>query len=273
MHLLFGLADGRLATSIRRRAVVAGYVAAVVVGVALDGRARPPGRLADRRAVGARPRLRPVRQPRPLRQGRCRRPPAHAVGRLGDGGGHRGRARRRRPAPAHRLAAPGGRRRPRPHRPDPDRPHPRHPADDGGPRRPPAHPHRRDRRADGRRRRRSTSSSSSASAALRRTTSGRCSCCRWSRPGCRALLYLPARRWLTERANRLVYGERFSPDELLRTFGQRLTRSIPMDELLLQLVESLRKAMVLVVGRGVDGTGRPLRARRRRPPSPGDADR
>ena len=61
-----------------------------------------------------------------------------------------------------------------------------------------------------------------------------------------ALLYLPARRRLTERANRLVYGERFSPDELLRTFGQRLTRSIPMDELLLQLTESLRKAMVLV---------------------------
>jgi signal transduction histidine kinase len=60
-----------------------------------------------------------------------------------------------------------------------------------------------------------------------------------------ALLYLPARRWLTERANRLVYGERVSPDELLRTFGQRLTRSIPMDELLLQLAESLRKSMVL----------------------------
>jgi signal transduction histidine kinase len=60
-----------------------------------------------------------------------------------------------------------------------------------------------------------------------------------------ALLYLPARRWLTERANRLVYGERVAPDETLRTFGQRLTRSIPMDELLLQLAESLRKSMVL----------------------------
>ena len=43
----------------------------------------------------------------------------------------------------------------------------------------------------------------------------------------------------------MVYGERVSPDELLRTFGQRLTRSIPMDELLLQLTESLRKSMVL----------------------------
>ena len=63
--------------------------------------------------------------------------------------------------------------------------------------------------------------------------------------GCAALLYLPARRWLTERANRLVYGERVAPDETLRTFGQRLTRSIPMDELLLQLAESLRKSMAL----------------------------
>jgi signal transduction histidine kinase len=63
--------------------------------------------------------------------------------------------------------------------------------------------------------------------------------------GCAALLYVPARRWLTERANRLVYGERVAPDETLRTFGQRLTRSIPMDELLLQLAESMRKSMVL----------------------------
>jgi signal transduction histidine kinase len=74
--------------------------------------------------------------------------------------------------------------------------------------------------------------------------------------GLAALLYLPARRWLTERANRLVYGERVAPDETLRTFGQRLTRAIPMDELLLQLVESLRKSMVLVsaeVWTGQDG--------------------
>ena len=71
-----------------------------------------------------------------------------------------------------------------------------------------------------------------------------------------ALLYLPARRWLTERANRLVYGDRVAPDETLRTFGQRLTRSIPMDELLLQLAESLRKSMALSsaeVWTGTDG--------------------
>ncbi len=63
--------------------------------------------------------------------------------------------------------------------------------------------------------------------------------------GLAALLYLPARRWLTERANRLVYGARVAPDETLRTFGQRLTRSIPLDELMLQLAENLRSSMVL----------------------------
>jgi signal transduction histidine kinase len=74
--------------------------------------------------------------------------------------------------------------------------------------------------------------------------------------GLAALLYLPARRWLTERANRIVYGERVAPDETLRSFGQRLTRSIPLDELLLQMCESLRKSMALVsaeVWTGQDG--------------------
>ncbi|MET0907970.1 MAG: hypothetical protein ABWZ99_00760, partial [Ilumatobacteraceae bacterium] len=74
--------------------------------------------------------------------------------------------------------------------------------------------------------------------------------------GLAALLYLPARRWLTERANRLVYGARVAPDETLRTFGQRLTRSIPLDELMLQLAENLRSSMVLlsaVVWTGQDG--------------------
>ena len=60
-----------------------------------------------------------------------------------------------------------------------------------------------------------------------------------------ALLYLPARERLTDLANRLVYGERTAPDEALRTWGSRLTRAIPLDELLLQLAESLRKTMNL----------------------------
>jgi signal transduction histidine kinase len=60
-----------------------------------------------------------------------------------------------------------------------------------------------------------------------------------------SLAYQPARAWLTERANRVVYGERVSPDEALRTWGMRLTRAIPLDELLLQLAETLRKSMQL----------------------------
>ncbi|MCU1454235.1 MAG: histidine kinase [Acidimicrobiales bacterium] len=63
--------------------------------------------------------------------------------------------------------------------------------------------------------------------------------------GIAALLYIPARERLTDQANRLVYGERFAPDEAIRTFGSRLSRAIPMDELLLQLVESLRKTFAL----------------------------
>jgi len=60
-----------------------------------------------------------------------------------------------------------------------------------------------------------------------------------------AVAYQPARGWLTERANRVVYGERVSPDEAIRTWGSRLTRAIPLDELLLQLAETLRKSMQL----------------------------
>ncbi|MEQ1788128.1 MAG: GAF domain-containing sensor histidine kinase, partial [Acidimicrobiales bacterium] len=60
-----------------------------------------------------------------------------------------------------------------------------------------------------------------------------------------SIAYVPARERLAETANRLVYGERHPPDEVLRTWGSRLSRSIPMDELLLQLAESLRKVLVL----------------------------
>ena len=59
-----------------------------------------------------------------------------------------------------------------------------------------------------------------------------------------AILYLPARERLGQFANRLVYGERHAPDEALRTFGNRLSRAIPLDELL-QLAESLHKTMAL----------------------------
>src|SRR5512133_2658014 len=60
-----------------------------------------------------------------------------------------------------------------------------------------------------------------------------------------ALVFRPARERLTQAANRLVYGERSAPDEALRTVGTRLSRAIPLDELLLQLAESLHKTMAL----------------------------
>ncbi len=60
-----------------------------------------------------------------------------------------------------------------------------------------------------------------------------------------ALCYQPARAWLGDRANRVVYGERVSPDEALRTWSSRLSRAIPLDELLLQLAETLRKSLQL----------------------------
>ncbi len=60
-----------------------------------------------------------------------------------------------------------------------------------------------------------------------------------------AIGYLPVRERLIGWATRYVFGARQAPDEVLRTFGSRMTRAIPMDELLLQLAESLRKTMGL----------------------------
>ena len=62
-----------------------------------------------------------------------------------------------------------------------------------------------------------------------------------------ALLWVPARERLTDLATRRVYGEGHAPDEVLRTFGSRLTRALPLDELLLQLAESLKATMNLEV--------------------------
>jgi signal transduction histidine kinase len=70
-----------------------------------------------------------------------------------------------------------------------------------------------------------------------------------------AVGYLPARDRLLAAATRFVYGAREAPDEALRTFGSRLTRAIPMDELLLQLAESLRKTMSLTRAEIYTGSG------------------
>lgn len=60
-----------------------------------------------------------------------------------------------------------------------------------------------------------------------------------------AVAWRPARRRLADRINRLLYGEAEDPSDALRTWGARLSRSVPMDELLLQLTESLSKAFRL----------------------------
>jgi signal transduction histidine kinase len=73
--------------------------------------------------------------------------------------------------------------------------------------------------------------------------------------GIAAALYLPTRERLARFANRLVYGEREAPDMVLRTFGTRLSRAIPLDELLLQVAESLRKTLALSSAEVWTGSG------------------
>lgn len=71
-----------------------------------------------------------------------------------------------------------------------------------------------------------------------------------------ALIFLPAHSKLADLANRFVYGDSVAPDDALRTWGSRLSRAIPLDELLLQLAESLRKSMALAAAEiftGADG--------------------
>jgi signal transduction histidine kinase len=70
-----------------------------------------------------------------------------------------------------------------------------------------------------------------------------------------AIGYLPARDRFAASATRFIYGAREAPDEALRGFGSRMTRAIPMDELLLQLAESLRKTMGLTTAEVYTGTG------------------
>lgn len=70
-----------------------------------------------------------------------------------------------------------------------------------------------------------------------------------------ASLYGRTRERLTDLANQLVYGERVAPDESVRTFASRMTRAVPMDELLQQLSESLRKTMQLAAAEVYTGSG------------------
>jgi signal transduction histidine kinase len=70
-----------------------------------------------------------------------------------------------------------------------------------------------------------------------------------------AIGYLPVRGRLVAFATRFVYGTREAPGEALRTFGSRMTRAVAMDELLLQLAESLRKTMGLASAEIYTGAG------------------
>ncbi len=70
-----------------------------------------------------------------------------------------------------------------------------------------------------------------------------------------AVLASPARSRLEEIANQRIYGERTAPEEALKTFAGRMSRAVPMDELLLQLVETLRKTMHLKTAEVWTGSG------------------
>jgi signal transduction histidine kinase len=70
-----------------------------------------------------------------------------------------------------------------------------------------------------------------------------------------ALLYQPLRGRLSGLADRITGPKRDSPGEVLRTFGSRLTSALPLDELLLQLAESLRKTLVLEAAEVWTGSG------------------
>ena len=70
-----------------------------------------------------------------------------------------------------------------------------------------------------------------------------------------ALLYQPARRRLERIAERVRPVERTAAPDVLTTFGSRLSRAVPLDELLLELVESLRGGLALEAAEVWTGSG------------------
>ncbi len=73
-----------------------------------------------------------------------------------------------------------------------------------------------------------------------------------------AVAQLALRGRFSRIATSFTYGAREAPDEVVRSFGTRMTRAIPMDELLLQLVESLRKTLSLKSAEIFTGNGEVL---------------
>jgi len=54
-------------------------------------------------------------------------------------------------------------------------------------------------------------------------------------------------RRISDWATRRVFGARQAPDEVLRTFGSRMTRAIALDELLLHLLRTLLLLLALLL--------------------------
>jgi hypothetical protein len=70
-----------------------------------------------------------------------------------------------------------------------------------------------------------------------------------------AISYVPARSRIVAAADRLVLGARRRPDEVVRGFADRMTTAVAVDELLLQLAESLRETMSLTSAELYTGSG------------------
>jgi signal transduction histidine kinase len=70
-----------------------------------------------------------------------------------------------------------------------------------------------------------------------------------------AALAVPVRRRLTAFAARLIGATEPSTDEVVSGFGARMSRAVPMDELMLQLVESLRASVAPAGAEIWTGTG------------------
>ena len=69
------------------------------------------------------------------------------------------------------------------------------------------------------------------------------------------LAALATRGRVREFANQRAYGASTAPDMALKTFASRMSRTIPMDELLLQLAESLHRSLKLAAAEVWTGTG------------------
>ncbi len=70
-----------------------------------------------------------------------------------------------------------------------------------------------------------------------------------------ALVYQPVRARLEGFASGLVWAEPEAPDEPLRALGARLSRALPLDDLLWELAESLRRDLTLEAAEVWTGSG------------------